>query len=347
MTALTAATAAKRFRSADTLPPLILVFGPDRGLVTETAAHLAALAGNSDDPFAAVRLDATAVTQDPARLVDEARTVSLFGGRRLIHVRDGASKNLAPAVAPLLAEPPTDAIVIVEAGDLRRGTGLRKQVEDHASAAAVYCPPDGEKELARMIDEEVAGLGLSMDADARALLVENLGADRAASRAEVLKVALHALDGSGIVSVADVEAVASDIAVSAMSEAVEAAFMGQRGTADALITRLMAESAPSSLLMVAQRTAHAYELAAASVARGTAPARAVDGLRPPLYGARKAAAARILERWSPGALRRASAAIAAATFATRTQPGLAKDVTRITLLRIAAEAGRRTPRADA
>ena len=34
------------------------------------------------DPFALVRLDGDTLTSDPARLVDEATTMPLFGGRR-------------------------------------------------------------------------------------------------------------------------------------------------------------------------------------------------------------------------------------------------------------------------
>ena len=40
-------------------------------------------------------------------------------------------------------------------------------------------------DLERMIDEEAAGLGLTVEPDARAALIERLGADRAASRGEV------------------------------------------------------------------------------------------------------------------------------------------------------------------
>ena len=50
-----------------------------------------------NDPFALVRLDGDALASDPARLVDEATTVPLFGGRRAIRVRAG-SRNLASGV---------------------------------------------------------------------------------------------------------------------------------------------------------------------------------------------------------------------------------------------------------
>ena len=341
MSVMRAAEVGRRFTEAERLPPLVLVFGPDRGLVTEVSDAIVALFDASDDPFAVTKLDAATVAADPARLVDEAHTISMFGGRRLVLVRDAGGRNLVPAVAPLLAAPPTEAVVVVEAGDLKRGVGLRKDVEAHREAVAVHCPADSERDLDRMIDDEAASFGLAVDTEARAVLRGRLGADRAASRAEVVKACLHAASGDTL-TVADVDAVVGDVAVSQVSEAVDAAFLGERRALDQVLSRvLQQDSAAVTVLMAAQRVAHALELAAADVARGTAPGRAVEDVRPPLYGASRAAAARAVERWSPDRLRAASEAIAAATFATRVMPHLAAATARDVLLRIASEAGRR------
>lgn len=342
MSAMKAAEVGRRFTDAARLPPVILVFGPDRGLVTEVSdAILALFAEVSDDPFAVVKLDAASVASDPGRLVDEAGTIPLFGGRRLIIVRDAGGRNMAPALAPLLAAPSADAVVVVEAGDLKRGTGLRKDVEDHRSAMAIHCPPDGERDLDRMIDEEVGRFGLTIDADARAVLRDRLGADRAASRNEVLKACLHAAD-QGAVTVGDIDAVVGDVAVSQVGDAVDAAFLGNRRALDDILGRLLRQdSAVVTVLMAAQRVCHGLELASVAVAEGMSTNRAVDQVRPPLYGTSRIAAPRILERWSPGRLRAASEAIAEATFQTRIMPSLAGATTRDVLMRIASQAEHR------
>ena len=338
MTALKASDVGRRLPSVDSLPPVIVVFGPDRGLITEISAAIVALFG-TDDPFQVVKLDAQTVTSDPGRLVDEARTVSMFGGRRLIFVRDGAGRNLSPALAPLLAEPSDDAVVLVETGDLKRGVGLRKEVEGHAKAVGIYCPADTLRDLERMVDEEALALGLSVDSDARAALVERLGGDRAASRSEVLKACLHAA-GTGQLTIADIDAVVGDVSVSQMAEAVDAAFLGQREALDGLLSRLLTQdSQATTLLMNAQWTVQSLELAAGAVASGTAPSRAIEGVRPPVFGARKEAHARILERWNPDMLRHASAALADTVFQTRVRPALAAALARDVMLRIASQVG--------
>ena len=89
----------------DPARPVVLVFGPDAGLVSERAnALVKASVDDVGDPFALARLEGEDVTADPARLVEEAQTMPLFGGRRAVWVKAG-SRNIAPAVETLLGAP--------------------------------------------------------------------------------------------------------------------------------------------------------------------------------------------------------------------------------------------------
>src|SRR4029078_12902981 len=75
--------------------PIILLYGPDSGLVRERADMLAASAvDDPSEPFSLIRLDGDVLAAEPSRLVDEAMTVPLFGGRRAIRIRAG-SKSFA------------------------------------------------------------------------------------------------------------------------------------------------------------------------------------------------------------------------------------------------------------
>ena len=80
---------------------IVLLYGPDRGLVSERAKLFAGKTGlPPDDPFSVVRLDASEVEQQPGRLIDEARTVPMFSDRRLVWVRNaGTGKALSEDVA--------------------------------------------------------------------------------------------------------------------------------------------------------------------------------------------------------------------------------------------------------
>ncbi len=55
-----------------------------------------------NDPFSLARLDGDELAGEPTRLVEEANTIPLFGGRRAVWVKVG-SRNIVPAVEALLA----------------------------------------------------------------------------------------------------------------------------------------------------------------------------------------------------------------------------------------------------
>src|SRR6266516_4526509 len=200
---------------------VVLVFGPDAGLVGERVrAILAASVDDPNDPFALARLEG------------EELTMPLFGGRRAVWVKAG-SRNVAPAVEALLGDPlfagaTLQCRVVIEAGDLRRSAPLRVLCERAKNAAALPCYADSERDRARLIDEEMRAAGLSLAPDARAVLIPLLGGDRAASRSEIQKLAVYAR-GRDQVGVEDVAAVVSDASALAIEDIVDAAFAGKPG----------------------------------------------------------------------------------------------------------------------
>src|SRR4029434_7066161 len=98
--------------------PIVLVFGPDAGLVHERAEALVRMSvDDPKDPFQLVRLGGDELAGEPTRLVEESNTIPLFGGRRAVWVKAGA-RNFAPALEALIADPPSDCRIVIEAGDL-------------------------------------------------------------------------------------------------------------------------------------------------------------------------------------------------------------------------------------
>src|SRR5215472_8376388 len=172
--------------------PIVLLYGPDAGLVRERAdALLASAVDDPADPFSLIKLDGDELAAEPSRLVDEAMTVPLFGGRRAIRVRAG-SRSFASGVDTLAETPLKDCRIVIEAGDLRPESPLRKACERARTAVAIACYPDGERDLAKLIDDELRLANLRIAADARATLTDLLGGDRQASRNELRKLTLFA-----------------------------------------------------------------------------------------------------------------------------------------------------------
>src|ERR1700690_1061272 len=105
--------------------PIILLYGPDAGLVRERAdALIASAVDDPADPFSVARRGGDELSAEPPRLVDEAMTIPLFGGGRAIRVRAG-SRSFASGVETLGEAQLKDCRVVIEAGELRPESPLR------------------------------------------------------------------------------------------------------------------------------------------------------------------------------------------------------------------------------
>ncbi len=205
---------------------LVLFYGPDSGLISERAARLAR--DSVDDPqdaFQLVRMDGDDIAADPLKLVDEANTIGLFGGRRAIRV-SATGKPLLSAVEPLLATPSQDAIVIVEAGDLQRANPLRLACEKARTALVVPCYGDAARDLGAIIDEMVRAEGKTIDRASRDRLAGLLGGDRQTSRREIEKLLLYA-GADKAIDDGHIDAVVGDTAQRELGVLVDAVFAGR------------------------------------------------------------------------------------------------------------------------
>jgi DNA polymerase III subunit delta len=323
----------------DPARPVVLVFGPDAGLVSERAAAVVkASVDDVNDPFALARLEGEAVAAEPARLVEEAQTMPLFGGRRAVWVK-AAGRNIAPAVEALLGAPLAQCRVVIEAGDLRRNAPLRALCERAKNAAALPCYADSERDRARLIDDEMGAAGLTITAEARALLIPLLGGDRAASRNEIRKLTLYAR-GRGQVGVEDVIAVVSDASALALEDIVDAAFAGRTAELEAQLAKARTAGASAgSLLFNAQRQLAQLHKWRIAIEDGTA--FSLDSVQPPLHFRRKTLVEAALKSWSAARLATAMAELAAAVLESRRRSALADTIAERALLAIATQ-GRRS-----
>lgn len=298
MTALKGRDIDAFLRRPDPAMPVILVYGPDSGLVRERADMLIASAvDDTEDPFSLVRLDGDELAGEPSRLVDEAMTVPLFGGRRAIRVRAG-TRSFADGVKVLLDAPPRDCRIVIEAGELRPNAPLRALCEKAKSAAAIPCYSDRAEDLARLVDDEMRANGLSIAPDARAALIGLLGGDRIASRSEIRKLALYA-HGGGEVTIDDVRAVITDGSALEVDTIVDAALAGRVAEADAGFARAMQTGIyPGVIISTLTRQAGQLHRACLAIDRGRSADDAIRREWPRLHFSRKGAVEAALRAWT-------------------------------------------------
>ncbi len=232
---------------------VVLVYGPNRGLASERIETLLRnVRGKSSDDFTVVALDGDALASDPGRLSDEARTIGLFGDKRILHVRAG-SRSFVDGLKPLLEDPARETLIAIEAGDLAKNSPLRTLCEAAKTAAAIPCYDDDTHTIGALIDASVLRAGKSIDRDAKETLVSLVGSDRLSTRAEIEKLIFY-VGGAARITMADVRAVVADASGLAIDDVLDAASAGDSKAALRALAAARAEGAtPASILNAAIR----------------------------------------------------------------------------------------------
>ncbi len=294
----------------DAAIPIVLLYGTDRGLVSERASAYAASTGVPlDDPFSVIRLDGNDIDKDPERLAVEAGTVPMFGGDRLIWIRNaGQGAGLASEIKALTDAPPTATRILVEAGELKKTAPLRTTIERARTAIALPCYADESRTLDTLIDTVLGAAGMRIDADARHLLKSNLGGDRLASRGELEKLVLYA-QGSDVIRREDVAAATGDSSETTVDVLIDAVLVGDRMSLDQAFSALARIGGLGSVPTFLQRQFQQLELWCTELDAGKSASSVVAGARPPIFFSRRKTIETALQRWNSKSVASANAAI--------------------------------------
>lgn len=343
MTLLRGAEIDRYLAAPDKTRPIALLFGPDSGAVTERASILAERLANGD-PMAVTRFDEADLVSEPDRLANEVYAGSLFSGVRVMRIRAGGNRSIAPTLTAITNDPPDDTWIIVEAGDLRKTAPLRKVCETSPRAAAIGCYPDNDAALGRLIDSELATINATIDRDAREALVALLGSDRGASRSEIQKLGLFVGSG-GTVTADAVATIIGDGGAFAIDDVVDAASLGDQAKLDRGMRRILASGASISTVAIAVER-HFLQLHAlkAAIQSGKPASAAIQAMRPPVFPSRRALIERQLRLWHIGDLADALVRINDAVMISRLQPAIATATISRVLVGLSARASQQAKR---
>lgn len=322
----------------DPARPIVLIYGPDSGLVHERAEALVKMSvDNPSDVFSLIRIDGDELSGNPYRLVEEANTIPMFGGRRALWVKAG-SRNIAPAVEAVLAAPSPDCRVVIEAGDLRKTAPLRTLCEKARNAAVIACYADSDRDVAQVVDDELRNANLAIAPDARAALLPFLGGDRQATRNELRKLALY-VHGQDRITVEDVMAVVADASAVALDNVIDAAFGGRPAEVETHFAKARGEgTAPGAIVSSALRHLSNLHRMRIAVEEGQPTTSVIESARPPIHFRRKPMIDAALRTWTAGKLLDAMSSLGDTLLETRRQPHLAEAIAQRAMMSLATAA---------
>ncbi len=317
-----------------------LLHGPDEAGADALARVLGDAMGKGAER---VDLDGATLKSDPARLADEAASMSLFGDKRWIRITGLGEESLAAISALLEAENAGNPVVAI-APTIKATGKVVKLAQDSPAAMAFACYPPTAQDAERLAVSLAAEQGMRTAPGVAARMVAASSGDRAVLAREVDKLALF-LDAAAD-RPRDLDHEALDAIGAALDEAetnlaVEAVVEGR---ADVLAVELarLSESGTSPIMWLRQLARRITALAEmrAEVARGEPADSVVKRHR--VFWKEEQATIRALRRWSPlmlaDALARARAAERAVMAANNAGSVLA-DQTILTLARAVARRG--------
>ncbi len=318
---------ARRIAAALDKPPadirLYLLYGPDEASAAELAARLARAMGAEAER---VDLDGATLKNDPARLADEAASLSLFGGARHIRVAGVGDESLAALEALLSAERVGNPVVAL-APSVKTTARIVKLALDSPLALVHACYAPSGAEAAKLAAAIARDHGLRATAGAAARLAEAAGGDRAVITREIEKLALYLDADEGRPADLDevaLDAVGADMGNSEIARAVTAVVDGDPAALGVELGRL-ATAGASPIAWLRQLNRRLLTLAEMRVDldRGNA----VDAVmkRHRIHFREEASTARALRRWTGPAIADAMARLREAERATMA-PGNAGDV---------------------
>lgn len=322
---------------------IVLFYGPDRGMVAQRAELFARSTGLVlDDPFAVLKIDAGDITGDPGRIIDELRTIPMFGGKRLVWIKNAAStRNLADIVRLVAAETFAQSLLLIESGDLKKGSPLRAAAESGRTAIALPCYGDDDRAIDAILDAELTKSGLSMTIAARQAFKAMLGGDRLATLGEIEKLMLYC-HGGKTVEIEDVYASAGDVSPLSVDAIIDAVLTGNRHRYDLHFARQASAGAnPFTILSALIRQLQMLQIMRSRVERDNKSASAIIAShRPPVFFARRNNVTMALGIWNSEAIVAALARLQETVLLTRTNAALASAASHRLLLSICLESSK-------
>ena len=184
-------------KGTESLGSIYAVVGEEAFLRDEAVSALIAL-GESVDPSLEVSKFDSSDGADARSILDDLRARGLFGGRKLVILRDegGGKKSYLDEnkdrLTAYVQAPSKDATLVLVAPKMNKSWRLSKAVQ--ASGLRIEADPLKPAQLERWIVKRGEQLGLALDAQVATLLLAAVGGEMGGIARELEKIDLYLLD---------------------------------------------------------------------------------------------------------------------------------------------------------
>ena len=279
---------------------LFLLHGPDGSAAAELATRLAQAMGPEAER---IDLDGATLKGDPARLADEAASMSLFGGARHIRVSPAGEESLE-AFAALLAADHAGIPVVALAPRVKSTAKIVKLAIDSPRAMAFACYEPTAADLERLAATMARDAGLRPQPGVTQRLAAACGGDRAVLASEIDKLALFldaAPDRPHDLDEVALDAIGADLGEAEMGAVIDAV-IGGRSAALGLELARLGEAGTSPIPWLRQLARRLMTLAEMKADIDAGATQDSVFKRHRIFFREEAATAQALRRWNAAML---------------------------------------------
>lgn len=282
----------------------VLLYGPDRGLISERKKTLSLkVVSDLNDAFNVVEFKYSQIKDDPSLFADEINAMSLMGGRRLIIV--DADTTISKELCDVIEAANSDSFVIFAAGDLTPASTLRKFFDKSKKTAALPCYNDDAASIQKIIGGKLRAEGYNFEFEVVQYLADKFSGDRLIILNEAEKLILYMGDNKNI-TLNDVENCVFDSSEFSLDELCTAVASKDLKSIDKNMTRAISDGvAPVAIIRANLRYFMRLLQAREAIDNGQSEQVAMGQLRPPVFFKQVPIFKRQLSMWKTPQLNRA------------------------------------------
>lgn len=169
-----------------------LLYGPEESVANYRFNVIAKrIVADLADPFSVVSISKERLKENKSVLFDEFYSISMFGGRRLISIKDSdnsIAESLDEISKNLSNSAKENNFILIQASELTPASSLRKFAENNSHFASIACYEDDEKTIKTFIEAILKKSQIAFDSDVIMSLMNKFGKNRQIILSEIEKI---------------------------------------------------------------------------------------------------------------------------------------------------------------
>lgn len=278
-------------------------------------------------------MSAAKLRKDPTILADEAATIPLTGGNKVIQITD-LTETDGNSLKEGLTNSDQAAFIVAEAGELRGRSILKRLFEESEYAASIACYQDSEKDIRHFLQSFCQQHHLKITPGASEYLVQHLGSDRMVTRQELEKLILY-LGQVSTITETDAIAIVGDAASHSLNSfAISIADGNSLNLTRAWANLRLQGITPVQALRATLRHFQRLHFVVSSASSGQPPNITIKKLRPPVHFSVRETFHQQVRTWSADKINRAMLILTEAERACKSTGGAGEITSSMAFLRI-------------